>query len=51
MIKFTTCEGLKKGYVIRTYPCGHRFFVRLADGSTRIVDLAQLIPGTGQLKS
>lgn len=40
----------RKGYVLKVYSCGHRFLVReLCDGSTRLVDLAELV-GTKELK-
>jgi len=51
-VTFNSAEGIKKGYVIRFYNnCGHRFLVQLPDGTTHIVDLAQLVKGTGKLKS
>jgi len=47
---FNSAEGIKKGYVIRFYErCGHRFLVQLPDGTTHIVDLAQ-IRGTRELR-
>lgn len=39
----------KRGYTIKTYPCGHRFLVCESDGGTRIIDLAQVV-GTKQLR-
>lgn len=49
-VTFQTCEGVKRGFILMCFPCGHRFNVRLTDGTTRIIDLAQFIRGTGQLK-
>lgn len=48
-IIFDTCEGRKKGFIVRYYDCGHRFWVRCPDGVTHIVDLAQ-IRGTRELR-
>lgn len=37
------------GYVLRVYDCLHRFLVREADNTTRLVDLCQIV-GTKTLK-
>ncbi len=49
MITFLCAEGIKRGYIIKHYSCGHRFLVRVADGTYHIVDLAQLT-GTRELR-
>jgi hypothetical protein len=48
-VLFNTAEGIRKGFAVRFYSCGHRFWVRCLDGSTYIVDLADLI-GTRELR-
>ncbi len=51
MITFLSAEGLKRGFITRHYPCGHRFLVTATDGKSHIVDLGQLTLRKGKLAS